>query len=72
MMRCANCHRKINPANAFTAHDRRTYGPVCAQRLGFVTAAPKRQRKPSNFAIFGPRTPVRIDDGQVDLFGVAA
>lgn len=70
MMRCARCHRKINPANAYIAHDRRTYGPVCAQRLGFVAAAPKR--KPGKSAIFGPRTPVRVDDGQVELFGVAA
>lgn len=69
-MRCANCHRKLNPANAFTAHDRRTYGPVCAQRLGFVSAAPKR--KQGLFSIFGPRTAVRVDDGQFELFGVAA
>lgn len=69
MMRCANCNRKINPANATTAMGR-TFGPTCAQRLGFVAAAPKR--KPSNFAIFGPRTAVRVDDGQDDLFGVAA
>lgn len=66
-MRCARCHRKINPANAVAAMGR-TFGPTCAQRLGFVT--PKR--KPSNFAIFGPRTAVRVDDGQADLFGVAA
>lgn len=68
-MRCACCHRKINPANAYIAHDGRMYGQVCAKRLCFVAAAPKR--KPGNFAIFGPRTPVRVDDGQVDLFAVA-
>lgn len=70
-MRCARCHRRIDPANATTAMGR-TFGPTCAQRLGFVTAAPNRPRKPSNFAIFGPRTAVRVDDGQADLFGVAA
>lgn len=70
-MRCARCHRRIDPANATTAMGR-TFGPTCAQRLGFVTAAPNRPRKPSNFAIFGPRTAVRVDDGQDDLFGVAA
>ena len=80
-MRCACCHRKINPANAVAHTDvvRRNgwsmsttshYGPVCAQRLGFVAPAPKR--KPGNFSIFGPRTAVRVDDGQSDLFGVAA
>lgn len=41
-MRCANCHREINPANAFTAHDRRTYGPVCAMKLNLVAPKPKR------------------------------
>lgn len=70
-MRCARCHRRIDPANATTSMGR-TFGPTCAQRLGFVTAAPNRPRKPSNFAIFGPRTAVRVDDGQADLFGVAA
>ena len=70
-MRCARCHRRIDPANAIAAMGR-TFGPTCAQRLGFVTAAPNRPRKPSNFAIFGPRTAVRVDDGQADLFGVAA
>ncbi len=66
-MRCANCHRKLNPANAFTAHDRRTYGPVCARRLGFIPAAPKR--KPGLFAIVGLRMAVKVDDGQAELFG---
>ena len=68
-MRCANCRREIDPVNAHTSHDSRTYGPVCAKRLGLVAPAPKR--KPGLFAIFGQRTPVRVDDGQVDLFGVA-
>ena len=68
-MRCARCHRRIDPANATTAMGR-TFGPVCAQRMGLVAAAPKR--KPSKFAIFGKTAPVRIDDGQVDLFGVVA
>ena len=70
MMRCARCYRRIDPANAYIAHDRRTYGPVCAQRLGFADVALKR--KPGKFAIFGPRTAVKVDDGQADLFGVAA
>jgi len=70
-MRCANCHRKLNPANAFTAHDRRTYGPVCAQRLGFVALRLHLKSHLSKH-IVRPRTAVRVDDGQADLFGVAA
>ena len=80
-MRCACCGRAINPANAYTVHTKATgvnyssidhYGPVCAQRLGLVSKAPTRTRKPSRFAIFSKTAPVRVDDGQIDIFGVMA
>lgn len=65
-MRCACCLRPINPANAFTAQGR-NYGSTCAVRLGITKPAPKLKRKPSRFAIF-KQQPVRIDDGQDQLF----
>ena len=80
-MRCACCGRAINPANAYTVRREKsgssgmrwtevaTYGPVCAVRLGLMKQSPPMTRKPSRFAIFSKTNPVRVEDGQIDIFG---
>lgn len=80
-MRCTCCGRAINPARAYTVHTKATgvnyssidhYGPVCAVRLGLMKQSPPMKRKPSRFAIFSKTNPVRVEDGQEQLFGVTA
>ena len=71
-MRCACCGRAINPKHAISGLNNSKFGPVCAQRLGLVSKAPTRSRKPSRFAIFSKTSPVRVEGGQIDIFGVMA
>lgn len=66
-MRCC-CGRTINPKHAYIGANSSAFGPVCAVRLGLVK--PARKRKPGKFAIFRQSHAVKIDDGQVDFFGV--
>ena len=85
-MRCACCNRVINPATAFRKTVVRdahfgpelswsytaVYGPVCAQRLGLTTPAPKRKPRSTQFMLSGPRIVVRVDDEQAELFSATA
>lgn len=73
-MRCARCHRTINPDNALYDAHRRTYGPVCGARLGLTglvmqaqwiaqrQQATRKKRKPSLVQV------VLVDAGQIQLF----
>ena len=67
-MRCTCCGRAINPIHAYTSGNG-SYGPVCAVRLGLMKQSPPTTRKPSRFAIFSKTNPVRVEDGQIDIFG---
>lgn len=71
-MICACCGRSINPKHAITGNNNSYFGPVCAQRLGLVRPTPKLKRAPSRFAIFNKTNPVRVEDGQIDIFGATA
>ena len=62
-MRCARCHRRIDPANATTAMGR-TFGPTCAQRLGLVTPKRPVAHQLSKFI----QSQIFIQDGQAELF----
>ena len=82
-MRCDCCGRAINPLNAVRwtmnhewpdgakSERKMIYGPVCAVKHGVIKKAPIT-RKPSRFAIFSKTNPVRVEDGQIDIFGVTA
>jgi len=70
-MRCAKCHRTINPARACSDAQGRKYGPVCGYRLGLVALvqqATKTQQR--QFKAKTKTCPLWASppDAQVELF----